>query len=530
MLQTKRSYNGMVVAPHHLASQAGLRVLGEGGNAVEAMIAAASTIAVVYPHMNNLGGDNFWLLYAPGKPVAGIDACGAAAGLATQAFYKEQGYSAIPDRGPLAALTMAGAVSGWQAAYEYSQKQLGGRLPLSRLLEDAIHYAREGVAVTQTLTNNIAGKREQLEAQPGFADCYLPGGQPLQENDRLCQINVADTLQLLAHVGLDEFYRGDLAASLASELESLGSPLRLDDFHNHKALRVEPLSAQISGHTVYNLPPPTQGLASLLLLGVHDRLDQAQVDTSAYVHNLVEATKCAFRVRDKFVTDPAYMTTPAEAYLESARIDAMSAHVDSNCAAPWPDAATGGDTVWLGAIDKQGRAVSFIQSVYWEFGSGVVLPTSGITWQNRGISFSLDTDHHNALMPNRRPFHTIQPALALLSDGRVMSYGTMGGEGQPQTQAMVFTRHVLHEQPLQASITAPRWLLGRTWGSESTNLRMENRFDSSVYDELKAMGHDVEIVGSFEEIMGHAGALIHHPGGLIEAAADPRSDGSAVGY
>jgi len=174
--------------------------------------------------------------------------------------------------------------------------------------------------------------------------------------------------------------------------------------------------------------------------------------------------------------------------------------------------------------------VSFIQSVYWEFGSGLVLPSSGITWQNRGISFSLDADHHNALMPKRRPFHTIQPALALLSDGRVMPFGTMGGEGQPQTQAMVFTRHVLHGQSLQASITAPRWLLGRTWGSESTNLRMENRFDASVYDKLIDMGHDVDIVGSFEEIMGHAGALVHHPDGLIEAAADPRSDGSAVGY
>ena len=529
MLQTKRSYNGMTVTPHHLASQAGLRVLQEGGNAVEAMIAAASTIAVVYPHMNNLGGDNFWLLHTPGKPVAGIDACGAAAGLATQSFYRDQGYPAIPDRGPLAALTMAGAVSGWQAAHEYSQQQLGGKLPLARLLEDAIEYARDGVAVTKTLQNNIAGKREQLEAQPGFSEIYLPGGQPLQENARLSQKNVSDTFEWLAKKGLDDFYRGELARSLASELEAVGSPLRFDDFARHKALWVEPLTTRVSGHAVYNLPPPTQGLASLLLLGVHDRLEKSPVDTTAFVHSLVEATKSAFRVRDKFVTDPAYMATPASEYLDPAKLDAMAARVDAKKAAPWPDAATGGDTVWLGAIDKAGRAVSFIQSVYWEFGSGVILPTSGITWQNRGISFSLDADHHNALMPHRRPFHTIQPALAVLSDGRVMSYGTMGGEGQPQTQAMIFTRHVQQGQELQASITAPRWLLGRTWGSESTNLRMENRFDPAVYEELKAMGHDVEIVGDFEEIMGHAGALVHHPDGLIESAADPRSDGSAVG-
>jgi len=530
MLQTKRSYNGMVVAPHHLASQAGLRVLREGGNAVEAMIAAASTIAVVYPHMNNLGGDNFWLFHAPGKKVTAIDACGGAAALATRKFYTERGYSAIPDRGPLAALTMAGAVSGWQAAHQYSQQKLGGKLPMSRLLEDAFHYASDGVAVTETLANNIKGKRDQLEAQPGFAQAYLRDGNPLQQNDRLLQLRVSETLQQLGHAGLDDFYRGDLARTLASELEAAGSPLRLGDFERHEALWVDPLNVQVDGHTVYNLPPPTQGLASLLLLGVNDRLKTPDVDSSAYIHALVEATKCAFRIRDRHVTDPAYMSTQASEYLAASQLDEMASQVDSNTAAPWPDAAVGGDTVWLGAIDNAGCAVSFIQSVYWEFGSGVVLPSSGITWQNRGISFSLEAGHHNELKAHRRPFHTIQPALAVLSDGRVMSYGTMGGEGQPQTQAMVFTRHVVHNQSLQESITAPRWLLGRTWGSESTNLRIENRFHPDIYDELKSMGHDVEIVGSYEEIMGHAGALVHHPDGLIEAAADPRSDGSAVGF
>ena len=173
MLHTRRAYNGMLVAPHHLAAQAGLRVLREGGNAVEAMIAAASTIAVVYPHMNGLGGDNFWLVHAPGQPVKAIDACGGAAGLASIDYYRDQGLSAIPERGPLAALTMAGAVSGWQAAFEYSRQQLNGRLPLSRLLEDAIEYARHGVAVTTTLAENAAGKLAQLAEVPGFAELYL---------------------------------------------------------------------------------------------------------------------------------------------------------------------------------------------------------------------------------------------------------------------------------------------------------------------------------------------------------------------
>ena len=196
----------------------------------------------------------------------------------------------------------------------------------------------------------------------------------------------------------------------------------------------------------------------------------------------------------------------------------------------WPYNCEKGDTVWLGSVDSAGRAVSFIQSIYWEFGSGTVLEDSGIVWQNRGTSFSLDPAHHNCLQPHRRPFHTIQPALAHLADGRVMTYGTMGGEGQPQTQAMIFSRHVLHGQELQSAITAPRWLLGRTWGSEASSLRIENRFDSAIIDALRKSGHQLEVIGDFDEVMGHAGALVSHPDGLIEGAADPRSDGVAAGW
>jgi len=530
MLNTKRAYNGMVVAPHHLASQAGLRVLQEGGNAVEAMIAAASTIAVVYPHMNGLGGDNFWLMHSAQNGVKAIDACGGAASIASLDFYQQQGCKKIPDRGPLAAVTMAGAVSGWQKAFEHSQQSLGGKLPLSRLLEDAVHYAKNGVAVTGTLARNAAEKQSQLQAQPGFKEVYMPEGKTVIEGARLRQTRIATTLESLIKNGLMDFYHGDLAESMATELEAVGSPLRLDDFKQHKALTPKPLSLNVSGHTVYNMPPPTQGLASLLLLGVYEKLGTFPNEDETFIHALVEATKCAFRIRDAHVSDPAYMSEPAESFLDDAKLAKMASDVDPERAAPWPDAATSGDTVWLGAMDKNGNAVSFIQSVYWEFGSGVILPTSGITWQNRGTSFSLDPQHHNYLAPLRRPFHTIQPALAQLADGRVFSYGTMGGEGQPQTQAMIFARYVLNNMPLQSAITAPRWLLGRTWGSEATNLRIENRFEETVINTLIERGHDVELVGDFEEIMGHAGALVFNTDGLIEAAADPRSDGAAAGY
>ncbi|TFG88388.1 MAG: gamma-glutamyltransferase family protein [Hyphomicrobiales bacterium] len=530
MNQTARSYRGMVTAPHRLAAQAGLRVLEEGGNAIEAMVAAAGTIAVAYPHMNGLGGDNFWLIHEPGGAVIGIDACGAAAAHTDIAFYRSRGMTSIPPRGPLAALTVAGAVSGWQEALRISTENWGGVLPLARLLEDATFYAGDGIAVTKTLAENLLAKLPELAATPGFGMTFLAQGKAPPEGARFRQPRLAATLKHLAEDGLDGFYRGGLARTIAADLARAGSPLNLADLERHKALRVDPLALEVAGHLVYNMPPPTQGLASLILLGVFARLDVSEAEGFAYVHALIEATKAAFRVRDRHVTDPVYMTVDPTSFLTADVLDGMAAGIDRHRAAPWPEAQPGGDTVWLGAVDSKGLAVSFIQSLYWEFGSGTVLEETGLTWQNRGIGFSLDQAHRNSLRPQRRPFHTIQPALARRSDGRVMPYGTMGGEGQPQTQAMIFTRHVLFGQDLQQAVAAPRWLLGRTWGAETANLRIENRLRLDVVESLRGAGHDIEVVGPYEEVMGHAGALVHHPDGLIEGAADPRSDGAAVGF
>ncbi|MCL5777190.1 gamma-glutamyltransferase family protein [Limibaculum sp. FT325] len=528
MLHTTRAYAGMVTAPHHLAAQAGLEVMRDGGNAIEAMIAAASTIAVVYPHMNGLGGDGFWLVGRHGEGVEGIQACGRSAALASRDWYHGQGLAAIPGRGPLAALTVAGAVSGWQAAHELSRSRHGGRLPLARLLEEAIRHAREGVAVTRTLHENAAAKLAELRDVPGFADAYLRDGTPLPIGARLRQERVAETLARLAEAGLDDFYRGELARSMAAELEAAGSPLRLGDLEGHRAELVVPLSAGVAGHRVYNMPPPTQGLASLLLLALYAPILPEQAEGFDFVHRLVECTKAAFRVRDRHVGDPAYMTVTADSFLAPDSLERLAAGVSTTRAAPWPHPAQPGDTVWLGAIDRDGLAVSYIQSVYWEFGSGIVLPTSGVTWQNRGTSFSLAEAHPNRLDPKRLPFHTIQPAMAELSDGRMMVHGTMGGEGQPQTQAMVFARHVLHGMPLQQAVTAPRWLLGRTWGAATTNLKIEDRIGEGVIAHLRAAGHDVEVVGPYAEMMGHAGAILRHPGGLLEGATDPRSNGAVA--
>lgn len=526
MIHTLTALGGMQVAPHHLAAQAGRDVLREGGNAVEAMVAAAAAIAVVYPHMNAIGGDGFWLIHEPGKPPVAIDACGFAAGLADRAFYA--GQDTIPPRGPTAALTVAGTIGGWSKALEVAAPW-GQALPLSRLLADAIRHAQDGVAVTTSQSQLTRQKLGGLKDAPGFADTYLVNGEPPPVGHVLKQPALGRTLATLAERGLDDFYRGELAQRMGAELERLGSPLRATDLAAYHAQVVQPLAVRLNDCTVYNLPPPTQGLSALMILGLFERLGVTEGEGFAHLHGLVESTKRAFRVRDRVVTDPRRLPADPSSFLTPEALDALAHQIDPHKALRWPDGAAPGDTIWMGAIDRAGRSVSFIQSVYWEFGSGVVLQDTGVCWQNRGTSFSLDMAL-NSLEPGRKPFHTLNPSLALFDDGRVMPYGTMGGEGQPQTQAAVFTRYARFGQTLQQAVTAPRWLLGRTWGEVSTSLKLENRFDTALVAALQAAGHQVEVLDeAFSDTMGHAGALVRHPGGLIEGAADPRSDGVVAG-
>ena len=344
------------------------------------------------------------------------------------------------------------------------------------------------------------------------------------------QAALATTLDHLAHVGLDDFYRGDVGREIAADLERIGSPVTRDDLVACRASVAEPLSVALPAGTLYNTPPPTQGLASLIVLALFERLRVGEAEGFDHVHGIVEATKRAFRVRDRVITDPDRLPAPPERFLDRAFLDAEAARIDRRKAAPWPAPAGDGDTIWMGAADHDGIAVSYIQSIYWEFGSGCVLPATGVLMQNRGASFALDRGALNALAPGRLPFHTLNPALAVLADGRVIAYGTMGGDGQPQSQAALFTRHVLYRQPLDRAIDAPRWLLGRTWGSPLTNLRFEARLDGNLIDRLLSAGHDVDVIDArYSDTMGHAGAVILHPDGMLEGAHDPRADGGAAG-
>ncbi|WP_092600282.1 MULTISPECIES: gamma-glutamyltransferase [Burkholderiaceae] len=522
----------MAVAPHALASQSALAVLRDGGNAVEAMVAAAATIAVVYPHMNSIGGDSFWLIARPGEAPLALDACGAAAGAATIARYREAAFAAIPTRGGMAANTVAGTVSGWQAALDWQRDALGGRLPLARLLADAIDHARDGVPVTDSQSACVAAKAGELLDVPGFAQTFLVDGAAPAPGSRFRHPRLAATLAQLARAGLGDFYHGDLARMLAHELQQAGSPLTAADLHAHRATWKAPLALAHSQGTVYNMPPPTQGLVSLLILGQLDRILTPDMDPlgAAFVHACVESTKQAFHVRDRHITDPAYMEVDPRDLLAPPWLDAAAARIRADGVLPWGQGMGPADTVWMGVIDGNGVAVSFIQSIYHEFGSGIVLPQSGVNWQNRGCSFALDPAARNPLMPGRKPFHTLNPAMARLNDGRTLVYGNMGGDGQPQSQAAVFSRIVHFGMNPQSAIDAPRWLLGRTWGQTSDTLKLEARFPSTVQHALRTLGHDVEVLRPSDEAMGHAGAIVLQPNGLYQVGSDPRSDGAVAAW
>jgi gamma-glutamyltranspeptidase/glutathione hydrolase len=533
MLNSIRGTRGIAVAPHALAAQSALAVLREGGNAVEAMIAAAASVAVVYPHMNSIGGDAFWLIQVPGQAPRAIDACGAAAAAASIGWYAGRGITeSIPFRGGVAANTVAGTVSGWNAAYEFSGKELRGKLPLERLFADAIHYAENGIAVTRSQNATTAAKLEGLKGVHGFDQTYLVNGAPPAIGSVFYQKRLGASLRHLAQAGLDDFYRGELALANARDLAAAGSPLALADLRRHQALWRTPLALKHSLGTLYNMTPPTQGLVSLLILGILDALEVGKVDPAGpdYVHLCVEATKQAFAIRDRTITDPAYMKADAQSFLDPAAVRALAAKIDRKRAAPWGAGRGPADTVWMGVIDGEGRAVSFIQSTYHEYGSGVVLKDSGIVWQNRGCSFSLDETALNALRPLKKPFHTLNPAMALFDDGRSMVYGNMGGDGQPQSQSAVFTRYALFGMNPQEAVSAPRWLLGRTWGQTSDTLKLESRFASEVVEQLERYGHEVEVLKTWDETMGHAGAIVRHANGVLEGGADPRSDGAVAAY
>jgi len=547
---SKKSYRpttmapkAMITTPHYLASQAGLNVLQEGGNAVEAAIAAASTIGVVYPHMNGVGGDNFWLVYNKKKnELKALNSSGRSGENASISFYKNQGYQKIPSRGALSANAVPGAVAGWEKAFQYSQTQMKGVFSWDQLLQPSIQYAKEGFPVTPSQEywthvnlDPYDNEFRHLQRFSEFQRIFTKSsGLAYRAGELMKQPDLALTLEGIASEGSSFLYQGELAKRIAEDLQDNGGLLTYQDFKNHRSNWVDPISVRYRGYQVYNVPPNSQGFASLSILNIINHFDLSSIEEGSadYYHVLTEATKRAFSDRDQYLTDPDFSHIPLDELLSVKRGMDLASTIDfTRVKNVQKQLDPKGDTIWLGVVDREGNAVSLIQSIYHEFGSGIIPKGTGIVLQNRGSFFSLDENHINSLQPKKRTYHTLNPAMLFKNDKPYLVYGTMGGEGQPQTQAALVTRILDYDFPIQAAIEAPRWLYGRTWGASSNSLKLEGRIDQDVVRDLQSRGHEVEVLDDFTDVMGHAGAIkIDQKTGVKFGGADPRGDGAALGF
>ncbi|HFE7524418.1 TPA: gamma-glutamyltransferase [Salmonella enterica subsp. enterica serovar Newport] len=533
----------MVTTSNYLATQAAIKVLHEGGNAIDAAIAAAATLSVVYPQMTTIGGDNFWLIYnAKTKEVRAINGSGRSGENVTINFYKSKGFNEIPPRGYLSANTVPGVVSGWDLAYRYGKSTMGSKVTWPQLLESAINYAKNGFIVTPSLAkwmkvDTFIGdkKYHDLQRFPGFKHTFLKtDGRPYTTGEILKQPDLANTLETLSSEGAVAFYKGSIARKIIADLHQNGGVLTLHDFATHKADWVTPLHVQYRGMTAYNLPPNTQGMASLEILNILNNFNVKKLGEGSadYYHLIIEATKEAFADRDKYLTDPLFSKIPLDFLLSKQHGIDQASRIKMNIAEDnVKPLDPKGDTIWLGVIDKDGNAVSLNQSIYYDFGSAIVPKNTGILLQNRGSFFSLNPKNVNHLEAGKRTFHTLNPAMMLKNSKPVLLYGTMGGEGQPQTQAAIATRIIDFGMSPQEAINAPRWLYGRTWGATSNNIQVEGRIPESVTNDLIKRGQPIKRVEDYTDTMGHAGAIWIDPvTGVLYGATDPRSDGLAVGY
>ncbi len=549
----------MIATPHSLASSVGYDMLRRGGSAVDAAIAANATLCVAYPHMAGLGGDGFWLVSHPDEAgVEALNASGPAAENATREFYSA--FDAIPDRGPEAALTVPGAIDGWREAHDAY-----GTLEWNVLFEDAIRFAREGVPVGRSLADWLVEDEGLLREHDSAAETFLPDGNRPEEGDRLVQSDLADSLKTIAEEGpRDGFYEGEIATEICDDIGSRGSPLAESDFEDFEAEWVDPISTTYRGYTAYEFPPNTQGFTALQILNLLEEFDVQSWgdDTADYYHHLAEAVKLAFADRDAWLTDPESVDIPIEEFVSMEYADDRRELIDSSAAmgmdeidpgiafdedarigssrdgggGTGPDSGPGspaadGDTVYFSVVDSDGLVVSAIQSIYHDFGSAEIAGDTGIIPQNRGSFFSLEESHPNRLEPGKRTFHTLMPAMLCQGGEPYLSYGTMGGEGQPQTHAAMVTRLVDFGYDVQQAIEAPRWLMGKTWGEDSDDLSLEGRISDEVIRELDRRGQPVQMLPGWDDNMGHAQAIRIDPEtGMLEGGADPRGDGSAMGF
>ena len=509
----------MVACPHALASEAGVEALKNGGSAVDAALAAAASLSVLYPHMCSIGGDAFWLVYdAKANKVSYLDGGGRAAASAT--LDRFAGQTEIPFRGLTpATLTTPGAVASFCEAHARY-----GRLPLARCLENAIRHAADGFPVTPRVARWIEQTAPEMDA--ATAAIFRRGEQKLK-NPRL-----ADTLQAIAARGRAGFYEGEVARNLAG----LGGFFTERDLAAQGAYWGEPISGTYRGVKIYETPAPTQGFTVLEMLNLIEPLELGEFLGPDHVHLLVQAKQIAYHDRDRWLADPRFAEVPLKKLISKNYADERRKLVDPTRAVPWDKipsyGSLTGDTVYVAAIDAEANAASLIFSLYGVFGSCVTSAETGVVLQNRAAYFSLDPKHPNRLEPGKVPLHTLIASLAFRDEKLWAALGCMGADGQPQIHLQTYVAMIDFGQDIQQALAGPRWLSGRfALGEARDTLHIEARFPRATIDELERRGHPVDRWGDWNELAGHAhGITVDPDSGLLAGGFDPRSDGAAVGY
>ncbi len=523
----RRAGRSTVYAPHFaaatsqpLATTAALRVLEDGGNAVDAAVTAAAVLNVVEPYMTGIGGDLFALVWSHEEGrLLGLDASGRAGGNVDTTALKAEGHTTVPAR-DARAVTVPGALAGWTALLERL-----GTMPLGRALAPAIDLARNGFPVTPVIARDWASVTDVLRDDPGAAATFLRDGRPPNVGDWFTLPDLGDTFAELARDGADTFYGGDLGRRLAGGLETLGGWVTLDDLATHRVRWVDALTMDYRGVTLHELPPSGQGIAALQMLGMLKHLDLSgsRHNSVAYLHTLVEAKKLAYADLAACVADPDHMHSSPQALLDPGYLAERAGQIHPYAALARTDpgsAATASDTVYLTVADAKGNMVSLINSIYQFFGSGLVVPGTGFALQNRGAGFTLEAGHPNVLAPGKRPLHTIIPAFATRNGAPWMSFGVMGGPMQPQGHVQVLLNMLQFGMNPQEALEAPRFR-----HLEGLRLAVED-LPTHVAAGLGRRGHEIVAPEGFA--FGGAQAIVRLGRGWA-AASDPRKDGMAAG-
>lgn len=525
--------SGAVVAGHPLAAAAGYEVLRRGGNAVDAAVTMAGVLAVVRPHMNGVGGDAFALFYdASSKRITGLNGSGRAGALATPEFFTARGHHDVPDDGPLT-ITVPGAVSAWAAALERY-----GTITLAEALAPAIDLAENGWVVTATLQRDAADAVQRLN--DGGRAIFAPNGELPAVGAILRNPALARTLRAIADGGAAVERIGAIADRLAAFIEAEGGYLRADDFRQHEPEWVEPLSVSLSGgRRAWAMPPNSQGFVQLAQLVMSEQYDLARMqhNSADYLHTLIEVKKLAFADRDRWLADPVFAPAPLERLLDTRYLQRRATLIGTRAAQRVPagvgepmhsEPQTGdGDTVYLMAVDAEGNAVSWIQSLFSTFGSGLVEPETGVVLQNRGAGFTLEAEHPNVIAPGKRPFHTLTPLM--ITDGNSdlrLTIGTPGGHGQSQFLTQVYHNLFTFGMSPQQAVEAPRYI-----HDGGLRVRIERNVRDEVVDALVARGHDVSVLSGWNAVFGGVQLILIDPVSVARrTGADPRREAYGLAY